>query len=135
MGTAPSRSLLAWGALAGHRNILIPLSFHPDFAVEEVLFLPDGDALLELVDGFERRFERRAPVRGGHQDGDAGIADQHAAETVHYGDALDLAARGQTESDLRHHFESHRLIALVVQAQRGAAAGVVADRAFEEIGR
>ena len=55
--------------------VLIPLSFHPDFAVGEVLLLPDGDQPLQAVDAFERGGERRLAMRRGDDDRDAGLAD------------------------------------------------------------
>src|SRR5580765_7299198 len=51
---------------------LIPFSFHPDFSVGEVFFLPDRDEALQAVDAFESGRERRLAMRGGDDDGYAG---------------------------------------------------------------
>src|SRR5579883_2097998 len=50
---------------ANHRRTFIPFSFHPDFAVFEVFFLPDRHQPLKSIDAFERSFERRLAMRCG----------------------------------------------------------------------
>src|SRR5262245_51035697 len=75
--------------LAGHRNIGVPFSFNPDFAISEVFLFPDGYQFLDAVDAFERGFERRPAMRRGDDDGNAGFADEDAAEAMNHGDAFD----------------------------------------------
>src|SRR5579883_124848 len=62
-------------ALTRDWDILIPLSFHPDFPVGKMLLLPDRHQLFQAVDAFERGVERRPAVRRGHDDGHTGFPD------------------------------------------------------------
>src|SRR5690242_1374810 len=117
--------------LAHRRRIAVPLSFHPHFAIDEVLLLPDGNQFLEPVDSVERGFESRPSVRGGDNDRNTGLTDQHAAEPVHHGDARDGVRPGDLASDFGHHLESHRFVALVIEVQGRPALGIVADHAFK----
>src|SRR5260370_40129915 len=50
--------------LADNRKLFIPLSLHPDLAIHEVFFLPDGHDFLEAVDTLESGLESGAAVRG-----------------------------------------------------------------------
>src|SRR5690606_37454919 len=55
-------------------------------AVGEVLALPDGDALLDLVDEGRARGERLRPVGGGDDGDECDIADPEVADAVRRGD-------------------------------------------------
>src|ERR1019366_3428539 len=59
--SAPAESTAA--SLASRGDSVIPLSFHPNLAVQEVLLLPDGNYFLEPVDPLERSLEGGPPVR------------------------------------------------------------------------
>src|SRR5438094_599462 len=65
LSCANRTAALRMRALAGHRNIAVPLSFHPDFAVNEMLFLPNRHDLLEPVNAFQRGFKGGTTVRRG----------------------------------------------------------------------
>src|SRR5262245_36609699 len=103
--------------------MVIPLSFHPDLAVSDVLLLPDGDQPLEAVDSFKSGGEGCFAVSRRHHDYDTRLADFKPAEAVHHGDAADLKRTGDVAPDLRHHLDRHRLIAFVIEEQRRAAFG------------
>src|SRR5205807_258846 len=75
-----------------HGRMFVPLSFHPDLAILEMLFFPDGDQALQPVDAFERRVEGGFAMRSCHDDGYAGLADQQAPQSVHHGNAVDVVA-------------------------------------------
>lgn len=66
-------------------------------------------------------------------DGDknAGFADLEAAEAVDDGDAMDWKFGVHFRSDLADFGEGHRLVGFVVEVERGAAMGFVADAAVE----
>ncbi len=83
-------------------DLVIPLSFHPDLAVHEMLLLPDGDGFLQPVDALEGCFEGGAAVRRGDDDGYAGFADQEAPQAMHHGDALHLVRVGDFAADSGH---------------------------------
>jgi hypothetical protein len=71
---------------------MVPFSFHPDFAVGEVLFFPNGYQALEPVDPFQSGFEGGLAVRRGYNYHDAGFADQQAAEPMHQRDPVNGVA-------------------------------------------
>src|SRR5690242_6824100 len=119
-GTPDTSAADAARRLAHNRRIAVPLSFHPHFAVDEVFFLPDGHQLLETVNTFQRRVEGCLAMWGRDNHCHAGFADEHAAEPMHHGDAGHRVGGGYFTPDVRHHFERHAFVALVVQVQRGA---------------
>src|SRR5436190_6094101 len=103
--------------LAAHSNfgsVLIPLSFHPDLAVGEMLLLPDRDEPLQAIDAFKGRKKRRFPVRRGDDDRDARFTDLEASQAMRHTDAADLEFAGDLAPDVGHHFDRHRLVTFVV---------------------
>src|SRR4029077_6672442 len=52
--SAPLRSGLR---MRSQRRTAVPLPFHPDFSVDKVLFLPNGDQALDPVNALERGAE------------------------------------------------------------------------------
>src|SRR5437899_187806 len=107
--------------LAAHSNfgsVLIPLSFHPNLAVGEMLLFPDRYQALQAIDAFERRGERRFPMRRGDDDGHARLADLQASQAVRHANPADLEFTGDLASNISHHFDCHRLIAFVVEESR-----------------
>src|SRR5436190_7852023 len=98
-------------ALPCNWNILVPLSFDPDFAVDEVFLFPDGDDFLQAVDAFEGSVESGTAMGRGHDDRDAGFADQQTAEAVDHRDLADVMAGGDFASDLCHHLQRHGFVA------------------------
>src|ERR1035441_7324588 len=117
--------------LAGGRDMIIPLSFHPDLAVHEVLLLPDGDYLLEAVDTFQRGLERGPPVWRRNDHRHAGLTDQQSSQALHHGDPLQVVGGGDFAADPGHGLERHGFVTFVIQALRGPALGMVAHRALE----
>src|ERR1022692_349550 len=113
---APKAAASASAALTAlsQGSIAVPLSFHPDLAVREVLLFPDGHHTLQPVD----------PLH-------AGLPDQYAPEPVHEGDPVDGVARRNFAADASQQLEGHRLVTVVIQVVRLAALGVVPDHAFE----
>src|SRR6266487_2251147 len=67
------------------------------------LLLPERHSFLERVDRVLARGERVLAVWRGDGDHDARLADLDAARAVVDGDRVDLVARRQLRSDLRHH--------------------------------
>src|SRR5258708_4547471 len=68
------------------RRTAVPFPFHPDFSVDKILLLPDGNQAFEAVNPLERGVESGLPVRRGCDDGHAGFANLHAAEPVDHRD-------------------------------------------------
>src|SRR5579863_4621784 len=95
-------------ALTGNRNILLPFPFHPDLAIGEMLFLPDGHQFLETVDAFQGGVEGRTAMRSGYDHRHAGLADQHTAQAMHHGDPPDGVGRRDFPADAGHDLERHR---------------------------
>src|SRR5215813_9282195 len=110
--------------LTSHRDVTIPLSFHPDLAVDEILFFPDRNERLQTIDAFERRIKRGPAVGRGDNHCNARLADQQPPQAMDHGDALDRVRARDLHSDFGHHVERHWLVAFVIQAARPAAFGV-----------
>src|SRR5579872_4935066 len=102
--------------LAGHRNIAIPLSFHPNLTIDEVFLFPDGDRLLEAVDGLARGIECRAAVRRRDHHCDAGFADQHPAQAMDDCNTSNCILCSNFQPEIQHYLESHPGIAFVIEA-------------------
>jgi hypothetical protein len=100
-----------------------------------MFLLPDRNEFLQAIDAFEGGVERRPAMGRGDDDCDAGLADQHAPETVDHRDVGDLVLRGDLAADSGQHLERHGFVALVVEAEGRAAPGVVADDALEDYDR
>src|ERR1022692_2159273 len=130
---APKAAASASAALTAlsQGSIAVPLSFHPDLAVREVLLFPDGHHTLQPVDPLQRGFEGRLTMRRHHDHRHAGLPDQYAPEPVHEGDPVDGVARRNFAADASQQLEGHRLVTVVIQVVRLAALGVVPDHAFE----
>src|SRR5262249_20015114 len=117
--------------LTQHRDIAVPLPFHPHFAIGKVLFLPDRHRLFQTIDPLQRSIECRSSVGRSNDHGAAAFADQHAAQPVHHGYAADRVVLHDFAPDFRHCAERHWFIALVIKEQRTPAVRVVTNRAFE----
>src|SRR5262249_16193152 len=122
---------LALNALSRHRRALIPFSFHPDLPILEVLLFPDRDQALDAVDALERRLECGPAMGGRDDDRNARLADEHAAQTVHHGEAIDRVDGGDFAADLRDRLDGHRLVTFVIEKPGTAPLCIVADNAFE----
>ena len=70
-------------------------------------------------------------MRRSDHDSNARLTYLHPAQAVDHRNAADRVRRSNFLSDLRHHFDSHRLVALVIQKTCSAALGVVANDAFK----
>ena len=103
----------------------------PLFAALVDLFLPERDALLQLVDRVLARGERVLAVRGGDGDHDGGLADRDASDTVMDGDGGQLVPSVQPVCDLGHHLFRHSLIRFVVEVDDGSTARGSARRPGE----
>src|SRR6266853_813407 len=112
-------------------RLFVPLAFHPDLAVGELLFLPDWNQALQPVDAFQRGGERRFPMRRGDYDRDAGFTDFQPTQTMDHRDAADLERAGDLAADLRHHLDRHRLIAFVFQEPGWTPLGIVPYYSFK----
>src|SRR5437016_6518324 len=106
-------------------RLFVPLAFHPDLAVGEMLFLPDWNQALQPVDAFQRGGERRFPMRRGDNDGDAGFTDFQPTQAMDHRDAADFERAGDLAADLSHHFDGHPLIAFVFQEPGWTALGII----------
>src|SRR4051794_20493042 len=71
------------------RRIEIPFTLNPDLPVRKKLLLPDGHQSFEPVDSLQSRIESGAAVRSGGNDGNARLADLHAAQPMQHGDTAD----------------------------------------------
>jgi len=89
------------------------------------LFLPNGDGLLEGVDGEPSGLEGFVAVRRSGGDGDADVAYREAAQTVHDGYRRTPPAGGLGR-DARHLGTGQGLIGLVLKVVHIAPAGVFA---------
>jgi hypothetical protein len=103
----------------------------PDGAVFEILFFPDGDGAFEGVDGEAASVEGRGAVGRADGDEDAGFADFEAAETMDDGDAVDFVFFVEKGGDFAHFGEGHGFVGFVVEVERGAIVGLIADEAVE----
>src|SRR5207302_8330939 len=63
-------------------------SLGPDSAIGEILFLPNGDRVLERIDGEAAGIEGGAAVWRADGDQDAGFADLQAPQPMQHGDAM-----------------------------------------------
>src|SRR5947209_18777159 len=77
------------------------------------LFLPQRDALLELVDRVLARGERVPPVRRRDCDPGRRLADPDAADAMVDRDAGQLVPCAERVRDLAHHLFGHSLVGLV----------------------
>ena len=107
------------------------LAVGPDGAVGEIFFLPDGNGALERVDGEAARVECGGAVGCADSDEDAGLADFETAEAVRYGNAVDGKVGVDVGGDFAQLRECHRFVRFVVEIERAAAVGVVADASVE----
>jgi hypothetical protein len=70
-------------------------------------------------------------MRGADGDEDARFADLKAAEAVDDGDAMNWKFGVDLGGDVADFGEGHRLVGFVIEVERGAAMGFVADAAVE----
>src|SRR6476659_2154347 len=81
-------------AAISNGRMLVPLSFHPDFAILEMLFLPDRNNTLEAIDPLQCGIECSFAMRRAHDDGNAGLTDEQPAQAVDHRDTIDCKAAG-----------------------------------------
>lgn len=62
---------------------------------------------------------------------DAGFADFEAAETVGDGNAMDEIFFAELSTNLAHFSEGHGFVGFVLEVERGAIVGLIADEAVE----
>ncbi len=110
------------------------LAIGPDGAVLEVFFLPDGHGAFQSINEPAAGFESGGAVGRGDHNGDAGLADLQTAEAVHEGNIADGKFRQRLLRQQFHLFERHFRISFVIQVERAATAGVVADYSLENYG-
>src|SRR6266850_7798374 len=98
----------------------------PDFAILEVLLLPDRHRLLQRVDGEAARVEGHRAMGRGHRDHHARLADLEAADAVQEGDPRDRGpAAPDGRADLAHLGQRHGAVGLVVEELHPAPTGLV----------
>lgn len=103
----------------------------PDGAVFEVLLLPDGNGALEGVNGEAAGVESGGAMGRADGDEDAGFADFEAAETMNDGHAVDAIFFVELGADFAHFGEGHGFVGFVIEIERGAVVGLVADETIE----
>ena len=104
----------------------------PDGAVNEVLFLPDGDSLLEGIDQPAAGVEGRSTVRRGDDNEHTGLADLETSETVNQGHIADRELCKGFSGEATHLTDGHLFVGLVVKEESLAATSIVADDAVED---
>src|SRR5437899_6342239 len=120
------------GGAASARGGRLPLESHPDGAVLEDLALPDGDELLQGIDGELTGLEGLAAVGRGDGDDHAGFADLEASDSMddgHLADAGEAAVGGLT--DLLQLGLRHGDVGLILDGDDASAPGVVPHHAQE----
>ena len=70
-------------------------------------------------------------MRGADGDEDAGLADFEAAKTVRYRDTIDGEFRMDFGGDFFELFQRHGFVGVVVEIERAAAVGIVANASVE----
>src|SRR4051794_37837468 len=86
------------------------LSLNPDFPIFEKFLLPDGNDLLEFVDGVLAGRERCTTVGGSNNDRNAGLSNFEAAKSVHDSNGIDLPRLANKHPDFFHLGERHCLV-------------------------
>src|SRR5258706_6623935 len=105
----------------------------PDFAILEVLLLPDRHRLLQRIDGEAARVEGHRAMGRGHRDHHARLADLQAADAAQEGDPRDRGpAAPDGRTDLPQLGQPHRAVPLVLEELHPPAARLVAHHAREE---
>src|SRR5216684_3814579 len=107
-------------------------AFGPDSAVLEILLFPDGHGFLEGVNGKAASVEGGAAMRRTDSDEDAGFADFEASEAVDHGEAMNGKVAANPRADITHRGEGHRFVSFVLEIERGASGGMIADNAVED---
>ena len=107
------------------------LAVGPNGPVFEVLFFPDGDGALESIDGEAARVEGCGAVRRADGDKHTGFANFEPAEPVGHGEAMDAIFFVKLRADFAHLGERHGLVSFVVEIERRAVVGFVADETVE----
>ncbi len=117
--------------MRGRRGCGREFAIGPDGAVFEVLLFPNGDGALKGVNG------EAAGVKGGSAmsradcDEDAGFADFETAEAMDDGDAVNGKFFVQLGGDFSHFSKGHGFVSFVVEIERRAIVGLIADEAVE----
>ena len=116
----------------GVRALRTALAVDPaGIAVDVVLFLPDRDAMLDLVDDVTARGERFRAMRGAHADPDGEFADREIADAVHASRAPYAEPRDRLRDDAFAFAHRQRRERFVLQTSHALAFVVVAHPSFE----
>ena len=103
----------------------------PDGAVLEILLFPNRDGALKGVNGEAAGVKGGGAMRGAGGDEDAGFADFETAEAMDNGDAVNGEFFVQFGRNFSHFGEGHGLVSFVVEVERGAIVGLIADKSVE----
>src|ERR1700694_1161226 len=117
--------------MRGRRGCGRKFAIGPDGAVFEVLLFPDGDGALKGVYGEAAGVKSGAAMSGADGDEDAGFADFESAEAVDNGNAGNGEFFVQLGGDLMHFGEGHGFVSFIVEIERGAVVGLIADETVE----
>src|SRR5262249_44876051 len=98
-------------------------------SVRPMFLFPNGNQLLEPIDGMAAGVEGLMAMRATDGNGNADFADFQVAQAMFDDDLAHGPALSRIGLDLGHLFGRHFRIRLVVQRQRYAVAGQVADSA------
>src|SRR6267143_2102309 len=103
----------------------------PDGAVFKVLLFPDGDGALKGVNGETAGVKGGSAMSRADSDEDASFADFETAEAMDDGDAVNGEFFVQLGGDFSHFGEGHGFVRFIVEIERGAIVGLIADETVE----
>src|ERR1700760_1709823 len=91
------------------------LAIGPNSTIRKLFALPDGNRLLQRVDGVATGVEGRCAMRRGDRNQHARLADEQPSETVHNRHLAYTEESLGLLAQLAHLFQRHLLIGLVVE--------------------
>src|SRR6266850_460525 len=117
--------------MRGRRGCGRKFAIGPDGAVFEVLLFPDGDGALKGVNGEAAGVKGGSAMSRADSDEDAGFADFETAEAMDDGNAVNGELFVQLGRDFSHFGEGHGFVSFVIEIERGAIVGLIADEAIK----
>src|SRR6266851_9908397 len=104
-------------------------------SVRPLFFFPDGDDLLEAVDGVAARLEGLVAMRATDGDSDANLADCQMTHAMDHGEVAYGPACTCVGLDFRQLLLGHAGVRLVIEGSRDASVSKVAYGAEEGYNR
>src|SRR5271155_2289633 len=97
-----------------------------------MLFLPDGNSLLERINEPAAGVKCRSAVSASDHDEHTGLADLKASDAMDDADIADIELFDGTGSEHFHLLERHFYVGVIDEVFGAATAGVVAHDAVKE---